>query len=46
MAFMQIGSTNPKFSFILKKNPESGMIVRSVREGHLFGYYSGDNKTH
>ncbi len=44
MAFMQIGSTNPKFSFILKKNPESGMIVRSVREGHLFGYYSGDNK--
>lgn len=40
---MQIGSKNPKFSFILKKNPSSGMIVRSVREGHLFGYYSGEN---
>lgn len=42
MAFMQIGSTNPKFSFILKKNPSSGPLVRSIREGHLFGYYSDD----
>lgn len=41
---MQIGSTNPKFSFILKKNPSSGPLVRSIREGHLFGYYSNDNK--
>lgn len=44
MAFMQIGSTNPKFSFILKKNPSSGPLVRNIREGHLFGYYSADNK--
>src|SRR3990167_9485229 len=44
MAFMQIGSTNPKFSFILKKNPSSGPLIRSRREGHLFGYYSNDNK--
>ncbi len=44
MAFMQIGSTNPQFSFILKKNPSSGPLVRSLREGHLFGYYSGDEK--
>lgn len=44
MAFLQIGSTNPKFSFILKKNPSSGPLVRSLREGHLFGYYSNDNK--
>lgn len=41
---MQIGSTNPKFSFILKKNPSSGPLVRSIREGHLFGYYSNDGK--
>lgn len=41
---MQIGSTNPKFSFILKKNPSSGPLVRSIREGHLFGYYSDDDK--
>lgn len=44
MAFMQIGSTNPKFSFILKKNPSSGPLVRSIREGHLFGYYSNGDK--
>ena len=44
MAFMQIGSTNPKFSFILKKNPSSGPLIRSIREGHLFGYYSNDDK--
>lgn len=41
---MQIGSTNPKFSFILKKNPSSGPLVRNLRDGHLFGYYSDDNK--
>lgn len=44
MAFMQIGSTNPKFSFILKKNPSTGMLVRILREGHLFGYYSNEDK--
>ncbi len=44
MAFMQIGSTNLQLSFILKKNPSSGMLVRTLREGHLFGYYSNDNK--
>ena len=44
MAFMQIGSTNPKFSFILKKNPSNGPLVRNIREGHLFGYYSNDDK--
>lgn len=42
MAFMQIGSTNPQFSFILKKNPGSGMLVRSLKEGRLFGYYSNE----
>jgi len=39
MAFMQIGSNNPQFSYILKKNP-ANMIVRSLKEGRLFGYYS------
>lgn len=43
MAFLQLSSNNPKFSYILRKNPESGMIVRNVREGHLFGYYSSEN---
>lgn len=26
------------------KNPSSGPLVRSIREGHLFGYYSNDDK--
>lgn len=44
MAFMQIGSTNPKFSFILRKNPSSGMLIRDLRQGHILGYYSDHDK--
>lgn len=40
MAFLQVKSNNPKLSFILRKNPETGMIVRSLKQGRLFGYYS------
>lgn len=40
MAFLQIGSTNPNFSYILKKNPESGMLIKPNRKGRLFAWYS------
>ena len=40
MAYLQIGSTNPNFSYILKKNPESGMLVKPNRKGRLFAWYS------
>ena len=40
MAFLQLSSTNPKFSYILMKNPASGMLVKSNRKGLLFGWYS------
>jgi SAM-dependent methyltransferase len=40
MAFMQIKSDNPDFSYILKKNPTSGLVARKLRRGVLFGYYS------
>jgi len=40
MAYLQVGSTNPNFSFILKKNPAVGALVRSLKAGTLFGYYS------
>ena len=43
MAFLQIGSTNPKFSFLLRKNPATGLLCRSVKAGTLFGYYSNEN---
>lgn len=30
-------------SFILKKNPSSGLVARSLRKGTLFGFYSIDD---
>lgn len=42
MAFIQIRSTNPDMSYVLGKNPASGMLVRSIRKGKAFGYYSED----
>ena len=46
MAFLQIQSDNPNFSFILKKNPSSGMQTKSVRKGIAFGYYSDEDHTY
>ncbi len=40
MAIIQVRSTNPKLSFIIKKNPESGMILRSIRKGMAYGWYA------
>lgn len=39
MCILILSSSNPNFSFIIKKNPESGMIVKNIRKGHAFGYY-------
>jgi SAM-dependent methyltransferase len=40
MAFLQLSSNNPKFSYILRKNPDSGMLIKSNRKGRLFGWYT------
>lgn len=40
MAIVQIRSTNPDFSFLIKKNPHSGMLLRSIRKGLAYGWYS------
>ena len=45
MAFIQLESDNPQLSFLLRKNPASGMIVKQLRQGLLFGYYSRNNPT-
>ena len=45
MAFLQLRSTNPNFSFLLKKNPASSMIAKELRKGVLFGYYSDAGQT-
>ncbi|MFF2480072.1 class I SAM-dependent methyltransferase [Paenibacillus sp. NPDC058071] len=40
MAIVQIRSTNPHFSFLIKKNPSSGMMLRSIRKGMAHGWYT------
>lgn len=40
MAFLQLQSDNPQFTFLIRKNPASGMAVRQLRHGLLFGYYT------
>ena len=40
MAIIQLKSTNPSFSFIIRKNPQSGMLIRSVRKGLAYGWYT------
>ncbi|PZD93003.1 SAM-dependent methyltransferase [Paenibacillus sambharensis] len=42
MAIVQIRSTNPQFSFLIKKNPNTGMMLRSVRKGMAYGWYTYD----
>jgi 2-polyprenyl-3-methyl-5-hydroxy-6-metoxy-1,4-benzoquinol methylase len=40
MAFLQVTSTNPSFSYLIKKNPASGLVAKELRKGVMFGYYS------
>lgn len=42
MAIVQVASTNPHFSFLIRKNPSSGMMLRSIRKGMAYGWYSDD----
>lgn len=42
MAIVQVSSTNPQFSFLIKKNPNSGMQLRSVRKGMAYGWYTNE----
>ena len=43
MCIIILSSTNPKFSFILNKNPKSGMQIRTLRKGFAFGFYKNDS---
>ncbi len=42
MAIIQINSNNPEFGYIIKKNPSSGMQIRSIRKGTAFAWYSNE----
>ena len=39
MATLKLSSSNEGFSFIIKKNPASGMVAKNVRKGTAFGWY-------
>ncbi len=43
MAIVQLKSTNPKFSFLIKKNPSTGMLIRQIRKGIAYGWYTDDS---
>lgn len=43
MAIVQLQSTNPDFSFIIKKNPSNGMMIKSIRKGKAFGWFTNDS---
>jgi len=42
LAIVQLKSTNPSFTFLIKKNPVTGMQLRPVRQGLAYGWYSDD----
>jgi len=43
MAIIQLNSTNKNFGYIIKKNPSSGMQLKSIRQGTAFGWYSNND---
>jgi small RNA 2'-O-methyltransferase len=42
VAIVQVKSVNPNFTFLIKKNPGTGMQLRPVRQGMAYGWYSDD----
>jgi len=43
MAILQIQSEDKDFSYIIKKNPQSPMLLRNIRKGTAFAWYSKNN---
>lgn len=39
MAIMQILSSNKNLSFVIKKNPQSGIFLKKIKMGMMFGYF-------
>lgn len=45
MSIVQLKSENKDFSYIISKNPETGMVSKTLRQGLLFGYFSEGDPT-
>lgn len=39
MAYLKLSSSLEKFSWVISKNPDSGMLAKSQRKGAVFGWY-------
>lgn len=46
MSIVQIKSSNPKLSYVIQKNPESGMKLKSIRLGVACGWFSQNNQAY
>lgn len=47
MSVLQLKSDNEFLSFIISKNPETGLSAKSLRKGVVFGYFTeGDNSSY
>jgi len=46
MAIIQLNSADPHFSYIIKKNPQSGMQLKNIRQGIAFAWYSNNNESY
>ncbi|MEK6828524.1 MAG: class I SAM-dependent methyltransferase [Nanoarchaeota archaeon] len=47
MSVLQLSSDNKFLSFIISKNPETGLTAKSLRKGVVFGYFTeGDNQSY
>jgi len=44
MGAISIISNEKDFSFIVEKNPLTGMTAKAIRKGYAFGYYSSENR--
>lgn len=46
MAIIQLSSMDPNFSFVIKKNPSSGMQLRAIRKGMGYGWFSKNDTSY
>lgn len=46
MSIVSVSSTNPNFSFVIQKNPDSGIKLQSLRLGIAVGWFSKSNSTY
>lgn len=44
MCLLEITSDNPDFGFVIFKNPSSGMQLKSMRKGSVYGWYNNTDR--